>query len=472
MPTDDRDKQFERALARHLRHASQAAPCPDAEILAAYHERTLSLEESAQWKQHIAACARCQELLSLLEETDTVPANEWDEQNVPVFAEELKNAKPMRSSAGPIQGRMDSGISAAAVAGPIATKASVRPKSSRWIVPLGALAASLLIWVGLHETKMAQKDAAVQIALNRPAASPPPPTPLNAPPAQEGRSEPSSRTSAPPADLKNDTLSPKAKEVAPEMGKLNRHAVRPRVMTDQSVQADKLESSEPKVGQGFGAGKSDQAPVPAGASANVSGARQLPPAPSPLPSTAPAATGGAIARNQPESARKKELQKSVTESVEVSGAGSAAAPTVTSAYSQPEVSARNGFSLAKVAANEPGGIIVAGKQRAWRVGAGGKIELTTDSGKSWEQQASPVATDLTAGSASSDKVCWIVGKAGTVLLTTDTGKHWALLNSPIQDDLGGIRAVDASHATIWDLSNRRIFVTSDGGTTWTQAANK
>jgi len=97
MPTDDRDKQFERALARHLSNASHAAACPDAEILAAYHERTLSLEEAAHWNQHIAACSRCQEIHSLLEETDSVPANEWEEKNVAVFAEGLPSVKTVRS---------------------------------------------------------------------------------------------------------------------------------------------------------------------------------------------------------------------------------------------------------------------------------------------------------------------------------------------------------------------------------------
>ena len=45
MPSDDRDQQLERALARHLRDATPDLDCPDAEILAAFHERTLALDE-------------------------------------------------------------------------------------------------------------------------------------------------------------------------------------------------------------------------------------------------------------------------------------------------------------------------------------------------------------------------------------------------------------------------------------------
>ncbi len=53
MPSDDRDSKFERALAQHLRGGSAQANCPDAETLAAYHERNLSLEEMAVEAAHL-----------------------------------------------------------------------------------------------------------------------------------------------------------------------------------------------------------------------------------------------------------------------------------------------------------------------------------------------------------------------------------------------------------------------------------
>ena len=69
MASEERDRKFDQALARHLRSAapteaarasaSAATPqagCPDAEILAAYHERALSLDEMNSWKEHIAGC--------------------------------------------------------------------------------------------------------------------------------------------------------------------------------------------------------------------------------------------------------------------------------------------------------------------------------------------------------------------------------------------------------------------------------
>ena len=82
-----------------------------------------------------------------------------------------------------------------------------------------------------------------------------------------------------------------------------------------------------------------------------------------------------------------------------------------------------------------------------------------------------VLADLLTGSAPSDKVCWIVGRVGAILLTTDGGAHWALISSPLSEDLGGIRASDAQHATIWNARNTKSFVTSDAGLTWKPVPN-
>src|SRR5260221_361031 len=71
MAFDDRDPKFERALAQHLRGGAAQATCPDAETLAAYHERNLSIDEMARWKEHISACEACQEALALVKRRKT-----------------------------------------------------------------------------------------------------------------------------------------------------------------------------------------------------------------------------------------------------------------------------------------------------------------------------------------------------------------------------------------------------------------
>jgi photosystem II stability/assembly factor-like uncharacterized protein len=87
------------------------------------------------------------------------------------------------------------------------------------------------------------------------------------------------------------------------------------------------------------------------------------------------------------------------------------------------------------------------------------------------RQTSGVLTDLLTGSAASESVCWLVGRAGAILLTTDGGAHWKLLSSPLKEDLGGIRATDALHATIWNTRGIKYFATSDGGLTWQPAVH-
>ena len=96
MAPDERDRSFDKALARHLRAESSlqdsanspsrgfgaAGECPDPETLAAYHERSLLPEEMNSWKEHIVGCANCQTILSHLEATDAIPLQTTDAARV------------------------------------------------------------------------------------------------------------------------------------------------------------------------------------------------------------------------------------------------------------------------------------------------------------------------------------------------------------------------------------------------------
>jgi len=120
-----------------------------------------------------------------------------------------------------------------------------------------------------------------------------------------------------------------------------------------------------------------------------------------------------------------------------------------------------------VAVSNPRLIAPPGSHVLWRAGRAGSIDFSNDGGTSWSRQTSGVLADLLTGSAPSDQVCWIVGRIGAILLTTDGGAHWKVVKSPLAEDLGGVRAIDALHATIWNARTTKSFQTADGGLTWT-----
>jgi len=193
----------------------------------------------------------------------------------------------------------------------------------------------------------------------------------------------------------------------------------------------------------------------------------------PKESAPSAVIGGAaaIAAREEKKSQNEIVQPSASaEQVQVQ----AATPELDAATSSKALSVkqRDAAALLKIAVGDPRFVIAPGVKHAWRLGDAGRIERTTDGGRTWKLQETAVTADLTAGSATSDNVCWVVGKSGTLLLTTDGGKHWKVLPSPISGDLGGIHATDAFHASLWDVPNRHSFETTDGGATWNPVANE
>src|SRR2546428_10791902 len=85
MAPEDRDRTFEKALARHLLPGEQPEACPDADTLAAYHELELPAGERFHWKMHILACARCQEILVQRQDIDHIPTGVDEAEDIPVF---------------------------------------------------------------------------------------------------------------------------------------------------------------------------------------------------------------------------------------------------------------------------------------------------------------------------------------------------------------------------------------------------
>jgi hypothetical protein len=429
MALDDRERSFEKALAHRVRADATAAACPDAETLAAYHERSLSAEEMNTWKQHAAACSNCQEILAHLKTTDASPVGAGKGQE-------------------------------AAASVPLQRK----PKYSqvlhwRWLAPAGALAAGLLVWVAVHEKQSAKvtQPAKIEVAENRPPALQSP-VATTASVEPERADKPSSSSKAASADTRAaavDELQNRRAERAPnEVATLSEGplAKSDRKDADVRVVAQAPQAATESVGVGGAAGalKSKQSDELSTENRGATNLVQLQPSP-------PKATaGGPAALPQMESKTMRKVLPEV-----------AAPETLALSSGSRDASAfRTAKSRFPRSVSAPGGKVI------WRLGMAGLIEQSTDGGLTWSSQVSGTTADLFLGSAPSEQVCWVIGNGGTILRTADGGAHWASVASPISQNLYLIRASDTLHATVWDASRRTSFKTGDGGVTWTQASSQ
>jgi hypothetical protein len=494
MAPDDRDRNFEKALARHLRSSAPPSTdanvlgggaserleelCPDAEILAAYHDGSLSSEERNLWKQHVVGCKQCQLVLAHLETPLDVPVHLGTNEKVVAL-------------------QQNAAFGRAASPAPIARPSPPHNLRWLWLVPVGVAAATLIAWVSLNTPKPLEtaSSSPVEIAENRqsPSVAPAPKTARVLPneAAQNERKEKDQLT-APSADgaasairdldskqLQNQvqptqqspfqasgkpahgpSLSQQKQEQQQIMsaGRGDAGAQRKKSLSAQlSANAgDRLDEAQqlkapappPPPAPSFIADGSVSPPV-AGQAGSVGGAAAASPAPVPAPAAKAAAP-------KPEAANADKIS-AATESVEVSAAPQSAA---------------SGRAMMRAASlQNPHVFWAPGEKQAWRIGPAGSLEHSKDKGTTWTPQISGVYTDLLAGSAPSGKISWVVGASGTILRTTDGGAHWSKLDPPVTNDLTGVRATDAMHAQVWFVPDQQTgaiksYQTTDGGVTW------
>lgn len=456
MAPDERDRRFDKALARHLRNTAPAgdsgrvpgipeshdAACPDPETLAAYHERSLFPEQLNSLKEHIVGCAHCQTILAHLETTEGIPLQTAQLQAVAETAQPAASRKSRRA-------------------------VLLRGARWQWLAPAGALAAGLLVWIALHENRPSalQSLKQVEVAKNHAPLSSSSPVSNATPevsPAAKAVPAPShaqadkvagddvvaeSRSGAAKSNEKQDFLA----RAVPSRSPTERESrLRKDSEPEAAAELRRAEAQLDRDAKAGAAGKQENAEVQLQAQtsnnqlqnqSNVNGPAVAGPAPlsqmeqkksraTPAPAPPPAAPQPVVS----------ELASSYDSTSALQVAGGISNPRLISA---------------------PGSAVV------WRAGRGGLIELSKDGGSSWSRQASGVRADLLTGSAISGQVCWIVGRGGIVLLTTDGGAHWSVIKSPLSEDLGGVRASDALHATIWNARSTKSFQTNDGGLTWT-----
>jgi hypothetical protein len=501
MAPDDRDRTFEKALARQLRSSASSIPdasslagasasplaglCPDPETLAAYHDGSLSLEERNLWKNHVLSCDSCQLVLAHLATPLDISVGQDVKENVLVAQQRA--------------------ASAVASPAPGARPSPIHSLRWLWLVPAGAIAAALVAWVSLQERKplSVTPSSPVEIAENRqPAATAPSEKPVLSDSMERKRKD---QPAAPPArrameaDLasRDSDLKKSQNERLQNQQPASQNA--PAPTHGPSLSQQKQEQQINRIAAGR-AGAADQKKLDATSSLNetgrntraVAGGALASPSPVPQPPPPPSSEPGFVAGGSippPSPAKAAPAQPApVPSSISQSGAapkpGAAAADSISAASESVEVSSAP-QAFAKTKSQERGMMRAAALQnphvfgapdgkQLWRIGPAGSLEHSKDEGLNWLQQISGVYTDLLAGSAPSAKVCWIVGNAGTILRTTDGGTHWTKLDSPVTNDLTGVRADDAKHAWIWFVPDQqtglvKTYQTSDGGRTWSPA---
>src|SRR5882762_3977415 len=457
MAPDERDRRFDKALARHLRSAvpaSQGGSCPDSETLAAYHERSLLPEELNSWKEHIVGCDNCQNILAQLEATDEIslPAAERGEvlakRSEPVIA--ARNVEAFPAAPAPGQSQRTAGA-----APPKKSRRALLLRGARWqwLAPAGAIAAGLLVWIALHENQPLPLPSLQQVQVaTKQAPPPPPPTPSVStavpeisPSARAALKKPQSaadefagaNTGGASGAVKSDGKQEYLAQVSPSKSMADKES-RLRKDAERGSSVDLLRAQE----------QLDRAAKTATGAIQENAEVQL------QTQAANVQSQNQLNINSPKVAGPAPLSQTEPKKMKAASAAPAAASL--------EV-AREIFNPRLI--SPPGSSFI------WRAGRSGLIELSKDGGASWSRQTSGVLADLLTGSAPSDKVCWIVGRVGAILLTTDGGAHWTLIPSPLSEDLGGIRATDERHATIWNARNTKNFETSDGGLTWKPVPN-
>jgi hypothetical protein len=464
MAPDPRDRNFDKALARHFRPGApsdesvnlppelglQADDCPDAETLAAYHERSLVPSEMNSWKEHIVGCAHCQMVLAELEATDNIPLHHAETaEHAPVIEPKPANVVqpwPVATAAPPRKTRMV----------PLSA-----PPIWRWLAPAGAIAAILLVWISLHEnqprfpgldeTKMAKKQE---------PASPPSSIVSRAPTARLSQPKPAAADQIVASNGAVALESPNQRERAQAFSQPALQ--KPSEDKESGARKDELRDSSAAPSRGANQADLDDAKKAAGAATqNVEVQSQSAPVSNyqlngKVPGPAPLSQAQA-----PAAAKQKSVANAPAPPP--SPAPSGVAGGVTSATTDNRIGTATQMVMV---VSDPRFIYAPGSTSLWRTGPGGLIEFSSNGGSSWSRQRSGVLVDLLTGSAPSDRVCWIVGRVGAILLTTDGGANWKLLSSPLKEDLGGVQATDALHATIWSMRRTKFFETADGGQTW------
>ena len=457
MDAQEKDKSRarlrEEALARRMGEAldqisaAGAGECPDAELIAAYHERALQPEEIAQWEGHFAGCSRCRKILAVLAASVDAPLAETE---VARLGELVATAARPAEIATPRT--------------PKVIKSNRFDWRARWLAPALGVAAVLAVWFALRAPWRTTGPGPSETLV-----------------AQAPKSESPQERDVRGSDQMSTLESKKAPETAAAVPKERSVAgTAPAPPAPQAPAAnsmassnsgDQLKAKDAAAEQSSAIERGNPTEPVGGAGRVISPVPPLPAPPAAAPqlqtargeTTTSPMTAGAMS-NLP--ARDNRAVGGLAGE----GVASAARPAAEMAKSGRNIqafsSALDVAKIGEIQIQAPSGNVL------WRAGKGGRIQRSQDAGRTWILQAGAPQQDWLAGAATSDTVCWLVGRNGAIARTTD-GEHWVQIASPAVasgasgqfPDWTGVTASSALTATITSSGNQR-YTTDNGGQTW------
>ena len=424
------------ALGPEAARGLPGAPHPDANLLAAFGERTLSEEERSRVLHHLAECAECREVAAF-----ALPAEEAVAEPARVAARGRWNPWPLLR-----WGAM------AAVLGALCIVVALHPG----------------LWQGHQETanKMPAPVPATGVAsppravtITQLAPSPAPPAPAKARLQQQeatGEFGAMKKSSGAQANLaSNDQM---ARAHARQLVTVMAPSRPPATLKAESVPAVKAEEEE-----AAGGARAAAAPAaPPTVMARTSGAAIAPEAP---PNPAAAVQPGEAA------------SQSATQSAEVRPANSVAG-------SAGGVSTNVAPRAAALTANRMEAHAVAGgllaypqesKSEAgplaalWSVTSDGKVQRSTDGGKHFEPVRVPPGIRFRAIAALGNEV-WTGGTGGALFHSANGGASWTRVTptseeNTLTENIETIQLRDPQHLTVTTASGSQ-WISEDGGQHW------
>jgi Photosynthesis system II assembly factor YCF48 len=484
-----RDKAMDKLVEAKLRSGLHPASgnCPDAEILAAYVERTLTVGERAHCQAHLASCAHCQAQVAVL-----VRLSEADEPAVappkaaapasaagmswfrwawagPALAALLVVgiyvSGPFKQNIQQIPGPQDR-IQQPARSKPATTPAVTEEQESKIALPASSESGGTEKRPKAEEKSLDLKSHAI-VTAGKPASR------QNETPSSGALGGTSTRNESPAKTQNEETKQTPVAPTPPPPPAPASNNVAPTGSGAIATPSERAALSRDDRGQGAGTGGGVGGNAPSGAAGATVPAQNSnnPPAnqpmgnfsthrraaqssvPQAIPPPAPPKTVSNKSASQDEVGAKKEAQATSTEGDKLSenvrekqpAAGGVAAPATAQALmvtSSPSVP-------------------------VWRVGRHGLIQKLNPDGK-WKKQKSGVKADLYAIAFSGADVGWAVGQAGTVLRTTDGGTVWNQLPRPTTEDLVGVTPTSGQSASVVTRSGQ-TFTTTDAGNSWSAA---